>query len=106
MNYESLYLRFTEELNDKQKKQVELFYNDASNLIKLYIKQPLLPLDLMFIAEEIAVQRFRRIGTEAVSQESVDVVSSTFNSMNVLAEYTPILDAYMRPSANGKLRTL
>lgn len=84
---------------------LEVFYADAQNLIKLYIRKAECPAELLFIAEEIAIQRFRRVGSEAVSQESVDVVSATYNSMSALDDYKDILDHYNAQNS-GRLRVL
>lgn len=90
-------------LTEKEQEQLEVFYEDAKSLISIYIKQPM-PVELFFIAEEIAIQRFRRIGAEAVQQESVEGVSFTYHD-TLLTPYTALLDTY-KTSKSGRLVAL
>lgn len=82
---------------------IKVLFEDAANLICLYIEQAYIPSSLTFIAEDITVKRFRKLGSEGLYSESIDVISSTFES-NPLAEYLPILENWKKN--NKKVRLL
>lgn len=83
---------------------LSMLLEDASNLICLYIGQDVLPSKLNWIVEEIAIKRFRKIGSEGLKAESIDVIKSDFES-NPLSEYRLILEEY-KSASKRKLRTL
>ena len=87
-------------LTEKEQEQLAVFYEDAKSLISIYIKQTM-PAELNFIAEEIAIQRFRRIGAEAVQLENVEGVSFTYYD-TLLTPYAALLDTY-KTSKSGRL---
>lgn len=72
---------------------LSMLLDDASNLICLYINQDILPLKLNWIAEEIAIKRYRKIGSEGLKAESIDIIKNDFES-NPLSEYELILEKY------------
>lgn len=90
--------------DESQDDILAVLVDDASNLICLYLSIDTLPNSLNFIAEEIAIKRFRKIGSEGLTSESIDVISSSFES-DSLAEYKPLLDEY-KSSKSRRLRTL
>nr|DAP80540.1 MAG TPA: PORTAL PROTEIN, 15 PROTEIN, HEAD PROTEIN, VIRAL INFECTION, TAILED.2A [Caudoviricetes sp.] len=90
--------------DDAQDDLLSIFIDDASKLICLYISTETLPVNLNFIAEEIAIKRFRKIGSEGLTSESIDVIQSSFES-DTLTEYKPLLDEYKK-SQSRRLRTL
>ena len=87
-------------LTEKEQEQLDVFYEDAKCLISTYIKQTM-PAELNYIAEEIAIQRFRLTGAEAVQQENVEGVSFTYND-TLLTPYAALLDTY-KTSKSGRL---
>ena len=58
---------------------------------------------LEYIVEEVAVKRFNRVGAEAMSSESVDGRSSTFQA-NDFDEYMDVIDALYPKSRAQKGR--
>ena len=64
-----------------------LFLDDAVNLIMLYLEVEDFPDELGFIAEDIAVKKYRRMGNEGVQSEKIDVLTTTFSSSKYLEEY-------------------
>lgn len=90
--------------DESQDDILAVLVDDASNLICLYLSTDSLPYSLNFIAEEIAIKRYRKIGSEGLTSESIDVIQSTFES-DALAEYKPLLDEYKR-NQSRRLRTL
>ena len=87
-------------INDIQK--LTLFLNDAQNAVRLYINAPIIPDELNFIVEEMAIKRFRMVGSEHLNSETIGNVS--FSYLEGLAEYRTFLDQHKTKS--GKLRAL
>lgn len=85
-----------------------LFLDDAVNLIMLYLETEDFPDELGFIAEDIAVKKYRRMGNEGVQSEKIDVLTTTFSSSKYLEEYIPYLDLYKKNTLkkDKKLRLL
>lgn len=85
-----------------------LFLDDAINLIMLYLEVEDFPEELGFIAEDIAVKKYRRMGNEGVQSEKIDVLTTTFSSSKYLEEYIPYLDLYKKNTLkkDKKLRLL
>ena len=85
-----------------------LFLDDAVNLIMLYLETEDFPDELGFIAEDIAVKKYRRMGNEGVQSEKIDVLTTTFSSSRYLDEYIPYLELYKKNTLkkNKKLRLL
>lgn len=74
---------------------LEILLLDAANLICLYIESDELPSSLICVAEDLTVKRYRKLGSEGLTSESIDVISSSFES-DPLAEYISILDKYRK----------
>ena len=90
-------------LNDGNKDELlTVLFDDASNLVCTYINSDVLPNKLSWMAEEIAIKRFRRIGAEGIKSKEIDVIQKTFDE-NILSEYIVALDKYIKENSN-KLR--
>ena len=90
-------------LNDGFKDELlTVLFDDASNLVCTYINSDVLPNKLSWMAEEIAIKRFRRIGAEGIKSKQIDVIQKTFDE-NILSEYIVALDKYIKENSN-KLR--
>ena len=90
-------------LNDGNKDELlTVLFDDASNLVCTYINSDVLPNKLSWMAEEIAIKRFRRIGAEGIKSKQIDVIQKTFDE-NILSEYIVALDKYIKENSN-KLR--
>lgn len=90
-------------LNDGSKDELlAVLFDDASNLVCTYINSDVLPNKLSWIAEDIAIKRFRKIGAEGMTSKQIDVIKKDFDT-NLLSEYTDILDSYVRKNS-AKLR--
>ena len=79
--------------DNEQDALLEILLEDASNSICLYISEETLPDKLKWIAEEITVKRYRRIGSEGLRAESIDVIKNDFES-NPIGQYRKFLDEY------------
>ena len=74
--------------------------SDAVNYMKIYMGLDV-PTELEFIAEEVAIKRYRRIGSEGITTEKVDVLSTTYNTENDFNEYLPIMNTYKKRKNGG-----
>ena len=74
----------------------------TQNAVRLYINAPIVPDELNFIVEEMAIKRFRMVGSEHLNSETIGNVS--FSYSEGLAEYRTFLDQHKTKS--GKLRAL
>lgn len=75
-------------------------YTNVEKAICLYISTDTLPQELTWIADECTIVRFNRLGSEGMSQESVDSMSSTYKA-DILTDYYPYLDKYSSKNATG-----
>lgn len=90
-------------LNDGDKDELlTVLFDDASNLVCTYINSDVLPKKLSWMAEEIAIKRFRKIGAEGIKSKQIDVIRKDFDE-NILSEYIVTLDKYIKENSN-KLR--
>ena len=79
--------------NDEQDKLLNVLLSDAVNYMKVYIGTDEIPESLEFIAEEVAIKRYRRLGSEGISTETIDVLSTKYNTDDFL-EFRTIMDTY------------
>lgn len=80
--------------------------DDAIDYMKTYIETDTIPVQLQFIAEEVAIKRYRRIGSEGISTEKIDVLSTSYKSDDFY-EYKPLMKLYKNNNVKvKKLRTL
>lgn len=77
-----------------------LLYN-ASKMICVYLGIEELPTTLEFVAEDMAVMKYRKLGAEGVRQEKIDVLSTTYVT-NDLNPFKDILNQYKDNSLGGK----
>lgn len=83
-------------LNDGSKDELlTVLFDDASNLICAYINSDVLPDKLFWIAEDIAIKRYRKIGAEGMTSKQIDVIRKDFDA-DLLSEYASILNEYKR----------
>lgn len=84
------------ELKDGSKDELlTVLYEDASNMICNYINSNELPKNISWIAEEIAIKRYRKLGTEGMKSEQIDVIKTEFDG-NLINEYIPILNKHIK----------
>ena len=72
---------------------LEILLNDAYNYMMIYFDGEV-PMELLFIMENVAVKRYRRLGAEGIAVEKIDVLSTTYESGDDFAEYLPIMTKY------------
>lgn len=87
-------------LNDESTDELlSILFEDASNLICTYINSDTLPNNLLWIAEEIAIKRYRKIGAEGIKSEQIDVIKTDFDD-SIIAEYQITLDQHIKNNSN------
>ncbi len=92
------------QINDSNEDELlSILFEDASNLICIYIGLADLPTILVWVAEEITIKRYRKIGSEGLKSEQIDVISNTFDD-NPLSEYIHILEEYKTSQRKSTLR--
>lgn len=74
---------------------------NASKMICVYLGIEELPTTLEFVAEDMAVMKYRKLGAEGVRQEKIDVLSTTYVT-NDLNPFKDILNQYKDNSLGGK----
>lgn len=90
-------------INDSSKDELlTILFEDASNLICSYINTETVPQKFTWIAENIAIKGFRKIGSEGMKSKQIDVINKTFED-SVLDEFKDVLDEYNK-SNSRKLR--
>lgn len=99
------------EINDSSQDSIlTVLLTHSIQLINLYLNTTEIPRELEFIAEQITIKKYNRLGSEGVITEKLDVISNTY-SLDDLAEYKGVLDMYksthLPPShTTGRLRIL
>lgn len=97
--------------DDKSEDDVlSVLLTHSIQLINVYLGVTNIPQPLEFIAEQITVKKYNKLGSEGIVTEKLDVISNTY-SVDDLEEYKSILDMYkdtMLPQkkTTNKLETL
>ena len=86
---------------------IDLIIKNIEARLKIWLKQQTemneIPEELTFIIEELAINRFNRLGSEGMTSESVEGHSVSF-SENDLVPYLSILKTYIPKTENtGKV---
>ena len=87
--------------DDSQDEILAILLTNASNMICVYLGLDELPSTLEFVAEDMAVMKYRKLGAEGVRQEKIDVLSTTYVT-NDLNPFKDILNQYKDNSLGGK----
>ncbi len=106
MDIQNIKLKLGLTADDEQDNLIYVLLVDAINYMKVYIETDIIPDELNFIAEEVAIKRYRRIGSEGISTEKIDVLSTSYKSDDFY-EYKPLMKLYKNNKVKvKKLRTL
>ena len=96
-----LYLGITDDSEDEL---LETILLDCEQMLRMYIGAEEVPMELEWIITELSVKRYRKIGSEGLKEEQIDVITNTFEDGEPLAPYYSILNDYKRKS--NRLRML
>ena len=87
--------------DDSQDSVLTVLLNNAVNTITLYLGVEDIPEELTFIAEQMTVIKYRRIGAEGIDTEKIDVLSTKYVADD-LKPFTSLLDQYKMNNLGGK----
>lgn len=87
--------------NDEKDEVLTVLLTNAVSTINVYLGVTELPQELNFVAEQLAVIKFNKLGSEGIQTEKIDVLSTTYQA-DELASFKAILDTY---KANNNLAT-
>lgn len=78
---------------------LNILIGQAMDTICIYLgidqKNVPFPMELDFIAEQMVIVRYNRLGAEGITTEKIDVLSTTYSyNLDELAPYKKILDNY------------
>ena len=87
--------------DDTQDELLEVLLNNATNTIMLYLGIEQMPRELEFIAEQMTVIKYRRIGAEGIDTEKIDVLSTKYVKDDI-KPFKDLLDAYKSNTLGGR----
>ena len=87
--------------DDSQDEILAILLSNAVSTINVYLGVTELPNELEFVAEQLAIIKYNKLGSEGISTEKIDVLSTTYQA-DELASFKAILDIY---KANNNLAT-
>ena len=87
--------------DDSQDEVLTVLLTNAVSTINVYLGVTELPNELEFVAEQLAIIKYNKLGSEGISTEKIDVLSTTYQA-DELASFKTILDSY---KANNNLAT-
>ena len=87
--------------NDEKDEVLTVLLTNAVSTINVYLGVTELPQELNFVAEQLAIIKFNKLGSEGIQTEKIDVLSTTYQA-DELASFKAILDTY---KANNNLAT-
>lgn len=93
MQIERIKLKLGLTADNSQDDLLVILLSDAIDYMTTYIGTDTIPKQLEFIAEEVAIKRYRRLGSEGISTETIDVLSTKYNTDDFL-EFRAIMDVY------------
>ena len=87
--------------DDSQDEILEVLLNNAVNTIKVYLGIDNVPRELEFVAEQMTVIKFRRLGAEGIETEKIDVLSTKYEKDDI-KPFKEILTMYKANTLGGR----
>ncbi|MGM9543627.1 MAG: phage head-tail connector protein [Romboutsia timonensis] len=87
--------------DDSQDVLLAILMTNAINTILLFLGLDTFPAELSFIAEQMTVVKYRRLGAEGIDTEKIDVLSTKYTSDD-LNPFKELLIQYKLNSLGGK----
>ena len=87
--------------DDSQDEILEVLLNNAVNTIKVYLGIDNVPRELEFVAEQMTVIKFRRLGAEGIETEKIDVLSTKYEKDDI-KPFKEILAMYKTNTLGGR----
>lgn len=79
--------------DDEADKLLRLLKSNAARAICLFLRSTYLPLDLEWVADEVAITRYGLINSESIKAESTDLSRFDYKD-DIFEQYLPILEQY------------
>ena len=87
--------------DDSQDVILEVLLNNAVDTIKVYLGIDNVPRELEFVAEQMTVIKYRRLGAEGIETEKIDVLSTKYEKDDI-APFKEILAMYKTNTLGGR----
>ena len=87
--------------DDSQDEILEVLLNNAVNTIKVYLGIDYVPRELEFVAEQMTVIKYRRLGAEGIETEKIDVLSTKYEKDDI-KPFKEILTMYKANTLGGR----
>ena len=87
--------------DDSQDVILEVLLNNAVDTIKVYLGIDNVPRELEFVAEQMTVIKFRRLGVEGIETEKIDVLSTKYEKDDI-KPFKGILAMYKANTLGGR----
>ena len=87
--------------DSSQDELLTVLLNNAVSTIILYLGVEDIPDELTFIAEQMTVIKYRRIGAEGIDTEKIDVLSTKYIADD-LKQFISMLDRYKDNNLGGR----
>ena len=87
--------------DDSQDEILEVLLNNAVDTIKVYLGIDNVPRELEFVAEQMTVIKYRRLGAEGIETEKIDVLSTKYEKDDI-APFKEILAMYKTNTLGGR----
>ena len=87
--------------DNSQDEILEILFDNAINTIMLYLGVETMPQQLLFIAEQMTVVKYRRLGAEGIDTEKIDVLSTKYIEDDI-KPFKELLNQYKTNNLGGK----
>ena len=87
--------------DDSQDELLAILLTNAVSTILLYLGVDTMPNELAFIAEQMTVVKFRRVGAEGIDTERIDVLSTKYIEDDI-KPFKELLNQYKTNNLGGK----
>ena len=88
--------------DDSKDNILTILCTNAMQTLCVYLGITSLPRELNFVAEQLVITRYNRLGSEGIQTEKIDVLSTTYESGDDFAEYLDIMNQYKRRIGRDK----
>mgnify|MGYP003432680936 FL=1 len=87
--------------DDSQDELLGILYDNAVSTILLFLGINYMPRELSFIAEQMTVVKYRRVGAEGINTEKIDVLSTKYENDD-LKPFKELLLQYKSNNLGGR----
>jgi hypothetical protein len=98
------YIKTLLSLTDESQNEIlVILLHNAVDMICAYLGLEDMPPELDFVAQQMVIVRYHRLGSEGITTEKIDVLSTTYSyNLDELAPYKTVLDKYKQNNLNGR----